>query len=154
MVLVRIWSTFRSGFGPVLHWKVVRFWSYFGQSWSYLTNGSTAVLPMYQPIRVQYFTVGENSGTSKEAWDFKIDTELPGDLYTTFLAWNAPLTPVRNQACPLTTPWRTLWRHLGDGVLLMKLETSKLIQSFLETCILHSWRKIYHWNQSGTKHVI
>ena len=41
---------------------------------------------MYQPIRVQYFTVGENSGTSKEARDFKIDTELPGDLYTAFLA--------------------------------------------------------------------
>ena len=36
------------------------------------------------------------------------------------------------------TPWRTLWRPLGDGVLLMKLETSKLIQSFLEICILHS----------------
>ena len=25
------------------------------------------------------------------------------------------------------TPWRTLWRHLGDWVLLKKLETSKLI---------------------------
>ena len=40
---------------------------------------------MYQPIRVQYFTVGENSGTFKEARDFKIDTELPGDLRTAFL---------------------------------------------------------------------
>ena len=55
---------------------------------------------MYQPIRVQYFTVGENSGTSKEARDFKIDTELPGDLYTAFLTLYTPLTPVRNQACP------------------------------------------------------
>ena len=43
------------------------------QSW---TN-QRPVLPMYQPIRVQSFTVGENSGTSKEARDFKIDTELP-----------------------------------------------------------------------------
>ena len=34
MVLVRICSTFRSGFGPVSHWKVVRFWSY-------LRNGNT-----------------------------------------------------------------------------------------------------------------
>ena len=44
---------------------------------------------MYQPIRVQYFTVGEiprRRGTSNEARDFKIDTELPGDLYTVFLA--------------------------------------------------------------------
>ena len=41
MVLVRIWRTFRFGFGPVLHGKVVCFWSYFGHSWSYLTNGST-----------------------------------------------------------------------------------------------------------------
>ena len=47
---------------------------------------------MYQPIRVQYFTVGENSGTSKEARDFKIDTELPGDMHTASLTWNTPLT--------------------------------------------------------------
>ena len=40
---------------------------------------------MYQPRRVQSFTVGENSGTYKEARDFKIDTELHRDLYTAFL---------------------------------------------------------------------
>ena len=43
---------------------------------------------MYQPIRVQYFTVGEiprRRGTFKEARVFKIDTELPGDMHTAFL---------------------------------------------------------------------
>ena len=40
---------------------------------------------MYQPIRVQSFTVGENSGTSKEARDLKIDTELSDDMHATFL---------------------------------------------------------------------
>ena len=43
MRLVWIWSTFSFGFGLFLHEKVVRFWSYFSQSWSYLTNGSTAL---------------------------------------------------------------------------------------------------------------
>ena len=93
-------------------------------------------------------------GTSKVARDFKIDTELSGDMHTAFLSWNTSLTTVRNQASPLKTPWRTLWRHLGDGVLLRKLETSKLIQSFQVTCILRNLRKIYHWLQSGTRHVL
>ena len=93
-------------------------------------------------------------GTSKEASDFKIDTKLSSDIHTAFLSWNTSLTTVRNQASPLKTPWRTLWRHLGDGVLLRKLETSKLIQSFQVTCILRSLRKIYHWLQSVTRHVL
>ena len=42
------------------------------------------------------------------------------------------------------TPWRTLWRHLEDRVLLRQLRTSKSIQSFLVTCILHSCREIHH----------
>ena len=35
-----------------------------------------------------------------------------------------------------------------------KLETSKSIQSFLETFILHSWCEIYHWLQSGIRLVL
>ena len=48
--------------------------------------------------------------TFKKARDFKIDTELPGDLYAAFLTWNAALTPVRNHACPL----RLLGGRSGD----------------------------------------
>ena len=57
-----------------------------------------------------------------------------------------------------------LWRHLGDGILLSKfatsklillkkVETSKLIQRFLEPCILLTWYELHHWLQSGTMHV-
>ena len=57
-----------------------------------------------------------------------------------------------------------LWKHLGDGILLSKLatskmillrnvKTSKLIQSFLEPCILLSWYELQYWLKSGTMHV-
>ena len=58
------------------------------------------------------------------------------------------------EPCPQKTPWRTLWRHLKDRILLSKLETSKLIQSFLETSKQHLWNGIHNWLQSGTKHVL
>ena len=83
---------------------------------------------MYQPIRVQYFTVGENSGTSKEARDFKIDTELPGDMHTASKMGNTPLTLVRNQVCLV----RLLIgrRYLGNWIFFRMLETAKLAPLF------------------------
>ena len=42
-----------------------------------------------------------SSGTSKEAKDFKIDTEVSGDMHTALLTLNTQFTPVRNQGCPL-----------------------------------------------------
>ena len=40
---------------------------------------------MYQPIRKQSLTVGENSDTSMEARDLKINAELSGDIHSVFL---------------------------------------------------------------------
>ena len=81
-------------------------------------------------------------GNSKEARDFKIDTELFGKMEDEFLT-----------SMSSSILGRTLRRHLGYGVLLNKQETSKFIQSFLGTCILHCWQEIYHWLQWGTTHV-
>ena len=64
----------------------------------------------------------------KEARDFKIDTELPADMHTAFQMGNTPLTPVRNQVCPL----RLLVgrRYLGNWIFFRMLETAKLAPLF------------------------
>ena len=49
-------------------------------------NNSTPGRSSLTPLKLaQCLNVGENLGTSMEARDFKIVTELPEDMHTTFL---------------------------------------------------------------------
>ena len=57
-------------------------------------------------------------------------------LYTRFLTWNLPLTTVKNQACPLKTPLRVLWKHLRVGILLRKLDTPSPPDDPLSRCFI------------------
>ena len=74
---------------------------------------------------------GRTGDTFKEALEFKMERTSWRYVYY-ILVMEFTIEYSQESSMSSQTPLRMLWRHLRNGILLRKLETSILIQSFLD----------------------